>query len=315
LLLAGSLIPGQLTQAMLATPGDTVAAATLAAAQLGEELRLADVVDLAANVQAVLGGGGEPGGGTELWLSYKGGVGPQLSMEFPAASLAGLVGLSSAGIARSDTDRVKTDAEAGARVLELLSQAARFGEVGDGASSAAFQAQASAALGRMPDESSTVSVSRRDMLAVIAAVEHMPIEHIGAAWMARTGQRGVEDGISLRVGQVPSWLKAVAGGRVRVDLAWPAAEPHPQIGFTMIVRLGGTSQPDPELVTRATAAARQVELAGLLTQFDVGGYACPLHSEHVEDCESVILARTAAALRILAGMGVGPNATSGELGL
>ena len=81
LLLAGSLIPGQLTQAMLAAPGDTVAAATLAAAQLGEELRLADVVDLAANVQAVLGGGGEPGGGTELWLSYKGGVGPQLSME------------------------------------------------------------------------------------------------------------------------------------------------------------------------------------------------------------------------------------------
>ncbi len=304
---------------MVFTTGFTRAAATSPAAgesadmmlqgvQQQGEMKLAELVRVAAEVSEVLSGREETGAGVLLSVGYLSGAGVQLGIEFAVASLASLGGgqaSTAADPARRQLSQVRREAEAGARVLELLAQAACFSEVGDWKSCAECQAQAAAALGRMPGESAMPKVNRRDLEAVIAAVEAMPIEHVLAAWVGGVAEPVDGGGHALSGGAAPAWLSAVADGTVRVDLAWPVADARPQVGVSLMVRLGGSARPSGELAASAGIAAAQLELAGLLSQFSEANHSCSFHAGAADGCDAVLLARAAAALRILGGMGIG----------
>lgn len=303
-----------------AEAGDAPAwALTVSKAELHrEELRLAELVRAAADVREALEGNGGSDDGLELSVGYLAGAGVRIGVEFAVASLAGMVSrqaLRAPGAVRSGAgvQRIWLEADAGSHVLELLSQAARFSEQGDWRSSAACRAQAASRLGRSPAESYALAVSGRDLATVIAAVEAVPVEQLIVAWAGNPGEEGAGGGRTILGKEAPGWLSAVADGVIRVDLAWPSAEPRPQVGVMLTVRLGGSARPNRDLVEAAEAAVREMELAGLLAQFDLASYACPLHAGDLNACEAVVLARAAAALKVLAGMGIGLEAPGAEL--
>jgi hypothetical protein len=249
----------------------------------------------------------------------------RLSVSLPVEALADAAMGGAAGRLRQragQAAQLRQEAEAGARVLDLLAQAELLAEADGGTLAASLRAQAAAALGLPASTAGCFSVCADELDAVIHLVQAQPIDGIVREWVENDPDV-LAAIIEMHCARSTAWLGAATRASVALDLAWPVGEPGPVAGVRLEIPLGlsgramqeagvGRGLGDAELRLAAARAESEVELAKLLHQLENAGWAAGAEGTEPRS-RAARLSAAAAALRILAGMGLGMEVRGGRL--